>query len=487
MCIRVTRKQWVKVPCMCQGDHPRSENRQLWQQLVRAALPGVSWSTDCDLKLVSCSGPWLAVGRLREPDLVGTKLADLLEITSADDPVLRAHREALAGAERTVSFILKGGDYCGVVVPLRSNDAVVGTVLNALEQSIVDTRCQAIADTSLDVILFLRPDGTIEYVNRMAQRVGRDQVVGKSVYNFVPADQRDAVRKAVALVLETGTPTTIDLQFSHQLGRVVWQSVRIGPWRHGNSLVGVVALAADVTQRKLVVQKLLDEERLLKQMLDLQERERRLVAYEIHDGFIQDVIAVRMMLEATRGQLLESQSGILARLEDSVDLLAKAIGEGRRLISELRPMIIDEMGLVEAVQFLVEEERARGGAEIRFVPRVSFDRLPPLLQATVFRIVREAVTNARRHGHAEIIEIRLTDVANHVVIEVQDDGRGFDPSQVPQNRYGLEGIRERAKLFGGGATIESKLGKGTRITVKLPTDVPESTCLPPDDSWRWSI
>lgn len=472
---------------MCQGDLPRAENSQLWQQLVSAALPGVSWSTDCDLKLVSCSGPWLAVGRLREPDLVGTKLADLLEITSADDPVLRAHREALAGAERTVSFILKGRDYCGVVVPLRSDDAVVGTVLNALEQPIVDTRCQAIADTSLDVILFLRPDGTIEYVNRTAQRVGRDQVVGQSVYNFVSADQRDAVRKAVASVLETGTPTTIDLQFSHQLGRVVWQSVRIGPWRHGNSLVGVVALAADVTQRKLVVQKLLDEERLLKQMLDLQERERRLVAYEIHDGFIQDVIAVRMMLEATRGQLLESQSGILARLEDSVDLLAKAIGEGRRLISELRPMIIDEMGLVEAVQFLVEEERARGGAEIRFVPRVSFDRLPPLLQATVFRIVREAVTNARRHGHAEIIEIRLTDVANHVVIEVQDDGRGFDPSQVPQNRYGLEGIRERAKLFGGGATIESKLGKGTRITVKLPTDVPESTCLPPDDSWRWSI
>jgi len=312
-------------------------------------------------------------------------------------------------------------------------------------------------------------------------------VVDKSVFDFAPPDQRDALRKAMASVVESGAPATIDLRFPNSVGQVKWQALRIGPWRVRDRVIGLVILAADVTQRRMVVQKLLDEEKLLRQMLDLQERERRLVAYEIHDGFIQDVIAVRMMLEAMHDQLDQTQVDLRTRLSTAVGMLGNAIGEGRRLISELRPMIIDEMGLVEAIQFLVEEEQARGETEIHFTPRVGFERLPPLLQATVFRIVREAITNARRHGHAQQIEIRLTDVADNLVIEVQDDGRGFDPDAVPHSRYGLEGIRERAKLFGGGATIESKPGKGTRITVKLPTALPDSARLIQTDNWCWTV
>ena len=118
---------------------------------------------------------------------------------------------------------------------------------------------------------------------------------------------------------------------------------------------------------------------------------------------------------------------------------------------------------------------------LTFTHRMKLDRLPPLLQATIFRIIREAVTNARRHGHASRVDIRLTQIgAQHLIIEIQDNGKGFDP-EVPKDRFGLSGIRERARLFGGGASIESSPEQGTRITVKVALDTPsERPAFRPD-------
>jgi signal transduction histidine kinase len=117
------------------------------------------------------------------------------------------------------------------------------------------------------------------------------------------------------------------------------------------------------------------------------------------------------------------------------------------------------------------------------------DRLPPLLQATIFRIIREAVNNARRHAEATQVDIRLTQIgAQHLLIEIQDDGRGFNPRKVPRDRFGLTGIRERARLFGGGASIESRPDRGTRLTVKLALDPPlsdEGSGERP--GWTWTV
>ena len=279
----------------------------------------------------------------------------------------------------------------------------------------------------------------------------------------------------------------VEQRFLHKSGRAIWARVtctivpaKSHPPGHRFSII------EDVSQRKAVEQRLTAEQRLLRQLLDLQDRERRLVACEIHDGFTQDVVAAHMMLQALQNGYQQREQEVPEELNQALEFLERATNEARRLIDELRPMILDEMGIVESLHSLVSQERERSSTVIDFVHRVPFSRLPPLLEGTIFRIAQESLTNIRRHSQALRAEVRLTQVDDrNLILEIRDDGIGFEPAQVPPDRGGLSGIHERARLFGGGATLESTLGKGTRITVKMPVELPDRT--PGDPNVRWTV
>ena len=349
----------------------------------------------------------------------------------------------------------------------------------------------------IELALFLDFSGRICGAHGTSGRLHRHQVLNRPVFDFVPQDSHEPLRQAMLSVQETGRTTTLEMRFTRRYGESSWQTMRIGPVRQAGQTTGLVLFAADISAQKRAIEKLQAEENLLRDLLELQDRERRMVAYEIHDGFIQDIVGARMVLQGLQPTLNSAAPGHRRSFESSLMLLGRAINEGRRLISELRPMIIDEMGIVDALEYLIAEEEARGEMQIRFTHRIQRERLPALLQANVFRIVREALNNARRHGSATSANIRLTQIGNTMLIlEIQDNGSGFDPEQVPADRYGLVSIRERAQLFGGGATIESDGQSGTRITVKLATDHPTSvrdgaTIEPErsdggtDPDWNW--
>lgn len=225
------------------------------------------------------------------------------------------------------------------------------------------------------------------------------------------------------------------------------------------------ALAREVRVRTLAEQKLQAEERLLKRLMDIQERERRLVCYEVHDGLLQGVISAKLLVDVA------IRSGATAprdELRQSRDLLEKSIEEGRKLIGNLRPMVMDERGILEALRFLVAEERLKDSGDIRFTHDVTFDRLPPLLESNLFRIAHEALLNVRRHSRATTTEVRLEQNDDRIRLEIADDGVGFDPAQVAEDHFGVQGIFERARLFGGKAVIDSAPGSGTRVSVEMP-------------------
>ena len=287
--------------------------------------------------------------------------------------------------------------------------------------------------------------------------------------------------------LTTGKRQTfrVEQRFLHRGGSAIWTRVTctIVP-ADSHRLGHRFSIIEDVSQRKAVEQRLTAEQRLLRQLLDLQDRERRLVACEIHDGFTQDVVAAHMMLQAMSNSYKQNDQQTPEELEQALDFLERATNEARRLIDELRPMMLDEMGIVESLHSLVAQERERGSAVIEFVHRVPFSRLPPLLEGTIFRIAQESLNNIRRHSRTPRAEVRLTQVDNrNMVLEIQDYGIGFEIDSVPHDRGGLSGIHERARLFGGGATIESTPGEGTRITVKLPIELPDRTLGDPNVRW----
>ncbi len=222
------------------------------------------------------------------------------------------------------------------------------------------------------------------------------------------------------------------------------------------------------TKREQAEEELQKERQLLRMSLNLHERERKLVAYEIHDGLTQQLAAALLEFEVFSRQRDENPKEAQQTFNEAIRLVNDAMGEARRLIAGLQPPILDESGIVPALDELIYEAKHRGGPEIEFVHEIQLDRLTPPLETAVFRIVQEAMANACRHSRSKKVRVQLARKNGDLRVEVQDWGTGFDPKKVKQNRFGLQGIRERARMLGGLATIDTAPGKGTRIVAELP-------------------
>jgi len=238
--------------------------------------------------------------------------------------------------------------------------------------------------------------------------------------------------------------------------------------------VGTVGVVRDITERREAAEAVQKEQALLRRLLDLHERERQLAAYEIHDGFTQHLIGALLLLQGFRENLSRSPVEAWKTFDTAAKWIAQAVDDARRLISGLRPPILDEAGIVGAVDYLVCENQCDDGPRIEFTHDVAFDRLAPPLETAIFRIVQESLRNACRHSRSARISVELVQRDQTVCFEVRDWGVGFDPNRTAEHRFGLQGIRERVRLLGGQIAIESAPGEGTRICVELPVVVPAS-------------
>lgn len=231
----------------------------------------------------------------------------------------------------------------------------------------------------------------------------------------------------------------------------------------------------DITAHMQAEESLQREHQVLRQMLKAQDRERQLIAYEIHDGIAQQLTAATMQFQ-TVGQLQNQDHQQASDCYSAgLHMLKESLAEARRLISGLRPPILDESGVVAAIAHLIHDVMAQHGSEVEFHSSVKFKRLEPMLENAVFRIVQESLTNVCRHSSSDKARVRLMQKGDRVQVEVEDWGIGFDPNSVEEKSFGLAGIRERSRLLGGQATIDSTPGEGTRIVVKLPLVVDESS------------
>ncbi len=230
----------------------------------------------------------------------------------------------------------------------------------------------------------------------------------------------------------------------------------------------LAVVITDITERQQAQEALQREHRTLKHLLQSSDHERQLIAYEIHDGLAQYLAGAIMQFDVYR-HLKETRPKDAAKAYDAgVTMLRQGHFEARRLISGLRPPILDEEGIVAAIAHLVGEERRKKGPKIEYQSRVEFERLTPILENAAYRIAQEALTNACKHSQSKKVRVKLVQHGDQFRIEVQDRGVGFRPEDVEEGQFGLAGIRERARLLGGKATIDSTVGKGTRIVVELP-------------------
>jgi signal transduction histidine kinase len=210
--------------------------------------------------------------------------------------------------------------------------------------------------------------------------------------------------------------------------------------------------------------------RLLRMVITAQEDERKRIARELHDETTQSLAVLVMGLESAQAAL--RSGGPVPRLDEVKALAVRTLEEIHRLILDLRPSVLDDLGLFSAVRWYAERHLAERGISLRCeLGPAPGARLPPEVEIAVFRMCQEAINNILRHARAESVLIQLEAQGGELRIEIEDDGRGFDASGPgPQDRphYGLLGIRERAELLGGSARVESAAGKGTRVVVRVP-------------------
>ena len=236
-----------------------------------------------------------------------------------------------------------------------------------------------------------------------------------------------------------------------------------------NQRLCMIGFLRDVTQRREAEEALRGEREHLRRLLEMHEQNRKLVAYEIHDGLVQTLVAARMLLEGAKPVVDKHGSDSdKESCQTGLQLLGHVVDQARVLMGGQRPLILDERGLLAAIEYLVHEGEKCGGAKIGFTHDAQFTRLASPLETAVFRIVQESLANAARHSQSEEIRIELDQHDDWIRVTIEDWGTGFAIENVAQSCFGLEGIRERARLFGGEANIDSTPGKGTRITVELP-------------------
>jgi two-component system sensor histidine kinase DegS len=209
----------------------------------------------------------------------------------------------------------------------------------------------------------------------------------------------------------------------------------------------------------------------LERSLALCERERALIAYELHDGLVQHLAAALMHVDGAVAQIKSDPSEALAMLRMAADRLRDSLQEMRRLMRGIRPPRLESEGLSAAITELVEELVSRG-MEISLTLDISTPRLLPTLETAAYRIAQESLNNVLRHSGAKHAEVAVREVQGFLEVIVNDQGCGFIPADVPFSRYGLRGIRERAELLGGTADITSQVGSGTTVFARLPLSDP---------------
>ncbi|MFL5797226.1 MAG: ATP-binding protein [Actinomycetota bacterium] len=218
-----------------------------------------------------------------------------------------------------------------------------------------------------------------------------------------------------------------------------------------------------------------DRTRLLRRTNAAIESERNRIARDLHDGPVQGVSAASLSLEAV---LMMLRNGHVEKAADTLEKIRGEISEEneslRRLMSDMRPPVLDERGLVPALQEILARFGRETGVERNFQSRALVD-VPPDLETLAYRIVQEALTNATKHAHASEVGVSVEAVAGSLRIEIEDNGVGFDANRARDflraGRVGLASMRERTELANGSFMVRSAPGQGTSIVATLPLDV----------------
>jgi PAS domain S-box-containing protein len=418
--------------------------------------------------------------RLSREELIRLKISDLN--TLPPDELAKRLREANADTGRRFRFTHRIGDgsHRNVEVfsaPLRMRDrSVLCSIIHDISAIQEKEARIRFADELLKQLLDEMPASIAMFDRDMRYLLtsrrweidvnlvpGSTDHIGKVLYDMIP-NQPDHWVDAHKRGLR-GERSEFDLEEVLQAdGSTKWYQWSVSPWKDQLGTIGGILIYMQEETERVLADQLkmrISEERLRRQIrVEAGEIERRRIARELHDGLGQLLTAAKLNME------LATQTVNHDAVAKTRDLIEQSIQEIRNIAQELRPSILDDFGLVPAIRNLCSQY-THPNRSISFSDRLP-DRLPSIIESSLYRITQEAITNIVKHSGAvnASIDLYVTDLTVHLII--QDDGCGMDMTPSTLNGIGMINMRERAEMLGGSFLVESSPDKGTDIIVEIP-------------------
>ena len=447
---------------------------------------------DLELRVVSANRAFLeTLGRVSK-EVVGLRLEDL----GSGEWALASLREGLERLREGVAFdgMRVAGEFAGVgkrVFVLHAR-RIAGTalILLALEDVTEKERVEAALQKSesgfrdmlmsaAEAIVMADASGKIVFGNEAAAKAfgyGEDELRGLDIDALVPKGQRGAHAKHRVEFLAEPTPRSMArdriLSGVRKDGTEFPVEVLLGSMMSAGGPLAV-AFVSDVSRRRETEQKLREyQDKLQRVVFDsalLEERERRRIAVDLHDRIGQSLALAQIKLGSIRGEVTGAPR---KAIDDAIEQIVQSIGDTRSLTFELSPPVLYDLGLKEALSWLVEDIEKRYGLHIEIVDDGLDKPLDQGASALVFRAVRELLMNVFKHAGSAHATVSLRRTGDHFDIEVVDEGSGFSPDEEGAREsgggFGLFSVREQIRRLGGTVTIVSAPQEGTRVSVLVP-------------------
>jgi PAS domain S-box-containing protein len=321
----------------------------------------------------------------------------------------------------------------------------------------------AIVETSDDAIISKSVDGTIQSWNAAAQRTfghTAEQAIGQHISLIIPKERMAEEDRIMERLRDDQPVDHFETERLHRDGSLVPVSLSISPIKDDKGrIIGASKIARDITERRALAVK----------MQDMREAERTRIARELHDELGQALTALKMDVDLLEATLPAERSDLLERAQAMRELLDFTVTTTRRISADLRPLVLDDLGLGAAMEWLMQNVVQRAGLEgtLEFDP--SLGSLGEPYASALFRIMQESITNVTRHARARHVRVELQRHDNDAVLTVIDDGIGISPeSRNKQRSFGLRGISERVLMLGGSVSVTGQPGVGTTVIARIP-------------------
>ena len=346
-----------------------------------------------------------------------------------------------------------------------------------------EAQLSAIVDSAMDAILTVDSLRKFVQVSRAAEQgfgVTKEEALGRGLERFLPVRYRAAHRGHIARFGHTGV-TSRRMGDVTALAAIRADGSEEFPIEASISQTEVdgrhyyTVILRDITSRKQAEDQLRrqqDELRELSaQVFEAREEEKTLIARELHDELGQLLTAMKMDLSWLRERLPALDSGMAAKAQQMNEVLDQTVGSVRRIAADLRPLMLDDLGLADAAGWLVEDFARRSGIECRIdlPPAERLEALGRDTSVAVYRVLQEALTNVARHSGAKHAWALLEAAGGELRLEIEDDGRGISAEDLVKSRsLGLKGMRERVLYLGGALEISRAPRGGTRVRAHVP-------------------